>query len=146
MKKIVITLLFIATTISVFSQGEEKRERIKALKIAFITERLELTEIEAQKFWPIYNAHEKEVEMLRHNARDKRRNLKMETLTENEAKKTLIDFIAFEKEQQELKTQFVENLLTAIPAKKIIKLRLAESEFKKRMIQEMKSRRQKFKN
>lgn len=146
MKKIVITLLFIATTISVFSQGEEKRERIKALKIAFITERLELTEIEAQKFWPIYNAHEKEVEMLRHNARDKRRNLKMETLTENEAKKALIDFIAFEKEQQELKTQFVENLLTAIPAKKIIKLRLAESEFKKRMIQEMKSRRQKFKN
>jgi len=33
-------------------------DRVKAYKIAYITDQLSLTEKEAQKFWPIYNAHE----------------------------------------------------------------------------------------
>ena len=49
---LIITLLL---TMNVVAQSPEKRERIKALKVAFITEKLELTESEAQKFWPIYN-------------------------------------------------------------------------------------------
>jgi len=40
-------------------QGDEtKAERIEALKIAFITNKLQLTPAEAQKFWPVYNRYE----------------------------------------------------------------------------------------
>ncbi|MCK8479466.1 sensor of ECF-type sigma factor [Psychroserpens algicola] len=146
MKKTFITLFFIALTLSAFGQKKERQERIKALKIAFITEKLELTKAEAQKFWPIYNAYEDETDMLRHNAREKRRGLKMESLSETEAKQALQDFLAFEKEQLNLKTDLVESLLTAIPAKKIILLKIVEEQFKKQMLEEFQKRREKFKN
>ncbi len=145
MKKTIITIVFIALALNVFSQQKERKEHIKALKIAFITEELELTEDEAQKFWPIYNAHEKEMEMLRLNAREKRHNLNLESLSETEAKKALVDMLNFESELQNKKSDLVESLLTAIPAKKVLKLHLTEDAFKKRMLKEMRTRREKFK-
>nr|WP_321223094.1 hypothetical protein [uncultured Psychroserpens sp.] len=145
MKKIILTLFVCALTFTGYSQDKDKRERIKALKVAFLTERLELSETEAQKFWPIYNAYEKEKDMLRHTAREKRHNLKLESLTEAEAKKALIDYLAFEEEQQNLKTDLIESLLTAIPAKKIIALKVAEDEFKRQMLDEFQKRKDKYK-
>jgi len=53
--KVLILTLFVSA--SVFAQRPD-REKIKVLKIAHITEQLDLTKVEAQKFWPIYNAHE----------------------------------------------------------------------------------------
>ena len=41
--------------------AQKNRERIKALKVSFITERLDLTEKEAQKFWAVYNEYENKV-------------------------------------------------------------------------------------
>ena len=38
---------------------------MQALKIAFITQRLDLTSAEAEKFWPIYNEYEVEINNLR---------------------------------------------------------------------------------
>lgn len=143
MKKTFTTLLLVALTLSGFAQKSEKHERIKALKIALITEKLELTKTEAQKFWPIYNAHEKEADMLRINAREKRRNLDLETMTESEAKTALKDLLAFENEKQQLKSDLVESLLTAIPAKKIILLKIVEEQLKRQMLDELKKRRSK---
>ena len=40
-------------------RDEPKRgEKVEALKRAFITSELSLTPVEAEKFWPVYNAHE----------------------------------------------------------------------------------------
>ena len=40
-------------------RDEPKRsEKVAALKRAFITSELALTPVEAEKFWPVYNAHE----------------------------------------------------------------------------------------
>ncbi len=40
---------------------EGRSEKIQSLKIAFITQKLELTADEAQKFWPVYNSYETEI-------------------------------------------------------------------------------------
>ncbi|MES2848847.1 MAG: hypothetical protein V4685_07300 [Bacteroidota bacterium] len=42
--------------------SEKKQQDIEALKAAFITKELDLTPDEAQKFWPVYNQYEKEME------------------------------------------------------------------------------------
>lgn len=144
-KKTLITFCVFIMCLTSFAQKEERQERLKAYKIAFITEKLNLTEDEAQKFWPIYNAHEKEVEMLRHNAREKRRNLNIRELSENEALTALEDMMAFEKEQLNHREDLIENLKNIIPAIKIIKLQLAEKAFNQRMLEEFKNRREKFK-
>ena len=65
--KILFPIIFLLVTSLSFSQGfKEKREKVKALKVAYITEQLELTTDEAQKFWPIYNAFDENQSELRH--------------------------------------------------------------------------------
>jgi len=40
----------------------EQREKIEMFKIQFITKNLELTKNEAEGFWPVYEAHKKEMQ------------------------------------------------------------------------------------
>jgi LPS O-antigen subunit length determinant protein (WzzB/FepE family) len=145
MKKLIIPMLILLMSFQAFGQrGEKMRERLKAQKVAFITERLDLSADEAQKFWPIYNAHEKEMEMLRLNSREKHHRINITSMTEEEARKALTEMVAFENEEHRLKTDLIHNLSTAISAKKIIQLRKAEWEFKKTVLEEMRKRRDKF--
>ena len=41
--------------------NDTRAEKIQALKIAFITQRLQLTSDEAEKFWPVYNQYDNEI-------------------------------------------------------------------------------------
>ncbi|MEO6683776.1 MAG: hypothetical protein ABIN48_13220 [Ginsengibacter sp.] len=68
MKKYLLLLFALCSFIMVNAQKRgEGAEKIQALKIAFITQKLELTSSEAQKFWPVYNQYENEVKDLRKN-------------------------------------------------------------------------------
>jgi hypothetical protein len=129
-------------TISGFSQRKEKEERIKTLKIAFITERLAFTETEAQKFWPIYNALEDKNNELRVQSYNHRKIENIETMTELEAKALVDDMILLENKKSKLREKFMKDLLSAIPAKKEILLKATEDAFNKRMFEEFKKRRQ----
>jgi hypothetical protein len=44
---------------------QDKREHIESLKISFITQKLNLTREEAQRFWPIYNEYYDALQSLR---------------------------------------------------------------------------------
>ena len=142
MKKLITLSLLFLLTFSVFSQHKERDERIKTLKIAFITERLAFTESEAQKFWPIYNAFEDENNKLRRQSYNKRKVENMESLSELEAKTMLNEMVSIEEQRHQLRQKFMKDLLTAIPAKKVILLKASEDEFNKRMFEEFKKRRQ----
>ncbi len=139
MKKIIIILCIALTSWSTFSQHSEKREKIKSLKVAFITERLELKETEAQKFWPIYNAYESKKDEQRRMGHDRHKQIS-EDMTEAQAKAILKDLIAFEKEREHLRSNYIESLLKVMPAKKIIQLKFAEEEFNRKMLHEYKKR------
>lgn len=56
-------LFFIASHLA--AQQESKHEKLEALKIAFITEKLSLTTKEAQNFWPVYNEYSQKIEKIR---------------------------------------------------------------------------------
>ncbi|MCL8007736.1 sensor of ECF-type sigma factor [Gelidibacter japonicus] len=141
MKKITFIFLVILTSWSTFSQNSDKRERIKALKVAFITERLALTQTEAQKFWPIYNAYETEKDNQRRLGYEKRKQIS-ENITEAEARVALNDLIKFERNRENLRIDFIESLLkqNVLPARKILQLRTAEEEFNRKMLQEYRKR------
>ncbi len=48
--------------------GEAQNGNLQALKIAYITKRLDLSPDEAQKFWPIYNQYAEELKRTRQDA------------------------------------------------------------------------------
>lgn len=139
MKKITLILLVSLMSWSSFSQNSDKREKIKALKIAFISERLALTELEAQKFWPIYNAYESKKDIQRKLGYTKQQQIS-EDMTEASANTILNDLITLENDRQNTRIEYIQNLLKVMPAKKVVKLRIAEDDFNTKMLQEYKKR------
>ena len=69
MKKILLILLLFSASFSMQAQdvANNRQEKIEALKIAFITQKLQLTPGEAEKFWPLYNQYNEEVKGISKN-------------------------------------------------------------------------------
>jgi hypothetical protein len=71
--KNLLPILFLICTLSVFSQEGSNQEpdgsRIEALKIAYLTKKLNLSPGEAQRFWPVYNNYANEIRDAKLNQR-----------------------------------------------------------------------------
>ncbi len=143
MKKTLLIIVLITSTFSAFAQ---RHERINALKVAFITEKLEFTSSEAEKFWPVYNSFETEKQSLRKQIKTLRKGIDFETLTDNQANTLIQKMLDFETKKHQLHTKQAADLLNVIPAKKVVLLKIVEEQFNKRMLEEIKNRRQNFKN
>mgnify|MGYP003543622097 CR=1 FL=1 len=52
-KRIVTIAIFLLGTLTFYGQNKFDKDKIKALKVAYITEHLDLTSKEAEIFWPI---------------------------------------------------------------------------------------------
>jgi hypothetical protein len=144
LNKTILLLLLVLSGISLYGQGPRPgRERIKTLKIAYLTEQLSLTSKEAQKFWPVYNEHEEKLEAFRKKERKEfgGRFANLDELTNEEAEKMLSSFIERQAEKRNMESEFIKNLKGVIPAKKIIQLFRAEDNFKKRLLQQYRKRR-----
>ena len=139
MKTLKILLIILSVSGSVFAQRPDKA-KIKALKIAHITEQLDLSKDEAQNFWPVYNAYEDSEDKLRASFDKMGKDAKPQDLTESEAKVLLLNMVKLDNERTELRSKKLKDLLNVLPAKKVIALVQAERTFKRKMIEEFKQR------
>ncbi|MFV7236714.1 sensor of ECF-type sigma factor [Flavobacterium sp. ZB4R12] len=140
-----ILLLFVS--FNFYAQGEkmkEKKEQIKALKVAFLTTELDLTANEAEKFWPIYNTFDDKQFELRHQKMKtfmrKMNDGSLDKMTEKEANTFLTQMESTEEELFLLRKKFMQNLKGIFPAVKIIKLRKAEEDFNRKLLQQYRSK------
>lgn len=142
---IIISFLSVAA----FSQKKmkEKQDQIKAIKVAFITNELNLTADEAAKFWPIYNTFEdKQLEVRKtklkgslHRMNDE----KLDNITENEASTLLSEMESAEENLFQLKKKFNLDIRGILPAAKILKLKKSEDNFNRKLLQQFKEKRNK---
>jgi len=145
MKKNILLLLFLLIG-NLITQAQTRKgdsEKIRAFKVAFLTEKLDLTEKEAEKFWPLYNVYDKKMMQL---YRDERRSIKkrimvdggLDNLSESESKQIIEKINAVSKEQYETKNEFYSKLTKILPYKKILRLEVAEYEFHRKLIRKLK--------
>ena len=145
MKKLMI-ILFLATL--GMNAQDRKFEEIKAHKIAFITEKVNLTATQAQKFWPIYNKHEQQVMALRKTQLESLKTLKdknMDGLSDKKAKEVLVKYAEIRGELTKKMEQLISLLEGVITPQQTIKLLMAEEGFKKRLLKRFRGRNQKRK-
>tara|TARA_B110000977_G_scaffold17593_1_gene21344 strand:+ start:321 stop:725 length:405 start_codon:yes stop_codon:yes gene_type:complete len=119
------------------------KDKIRALKVEFITEKLDLSSGEAENFWPIYNAFDKAYMELRHEKlKGLKDNLKegINMLSEKEALSKLNEMTDIEDELVKLKQMFRYQLDGVISNKKILLLKIAEDGFNRRMMDRLKRR------
>lgn len=142
MKRLYIAAFLLLIAVAAANGQPNRHERIKAEKIAFITDELNLTPEEAQIFWPVYNQmcslrneyHCKSNEIMR----------EMKVALENgapetELKRLINEYAACRKKCDNVLNNMIPELSKVLSTEKLAKLLVSEEQF---MIRQMKQLRQ----
>jgi hypothetical protein len=147
MKKIFLFTVLLAFGAATFAQPkdknhEERWEKFRSEKVAFLTSNLELSPTEAQKFWPVYNQLEKE----RWEAQKFRREMEErvveaeETMSDHKIKQLTREFAGSLQKEADLLVNYNDKFLEILPPGKVLRLYKAENEFRMYMIKKFRDR------
>jgi len=151
MRKILLIAVFISISATQLVAQRNDKEKIKVLKTAFITNALDLSSKEAEKFWPIYNEYSKIIHKVKNQKnRELRRQVRekggIDKISDTEATKLLKEHINIDNNVFEAKKTLNTKLDGVIPPKKILKLFKAEHDFNKELLKRFRQRRNEAKN
>lgn len=136
---IFMSLLFMTPIFAQKNHNSDRskiKERIEARKIAFLSDKLELTPTLAQQFWPIYNEYEDAIHAVRKNCRQFVNDEKGEV----SADVTLSKLVEHEEKQLEIKKKYIAQFKDLIGSKKTLDLLKFDREFKEKMIKDLRHR------
>lgn len=120
---------------------EERMQEIKAQRTAFLTQRLDLSPAEAEKFWPVYNQFDKELDANRKEMRAEHKAVKKDTdLTEAEASAAIDKEMAGRQKELDIRRKYATEFKKTIGAVKTLKLGKAERDFRKELIKRFRDR------
>lgn len=144
MKKLIIVFILTLTTNLVFSQrpgAHRSREQIEAARIGLITERLNLTPEQAEKFWPLYKEFNDKRKQLMEGLREQRESFDAVNATEEQRQEMLK--LDFQRKQEglDLEKEYSEKMLSVISTQQLISLRKAEREFREMLFKRIQKRR-----
>jgi hypothetical protein len=141
--KNILPIILFFITFSFYAQNDktdEKREKVKAYKVSFLTTELELTPTEAEKFWPIYNAYDDKQFELRHEKMktylSKLDDDNISSMSEKEAAALLSQMESADKELYLLRDKYNSNIKKILSAKKILKLKKSEDDFNRKLLKQ----------
>lgn len=138
LKYALLLIPFLITQLGFAQASAEKLQQIKQLKIGFITTEIDLTTSESTKFWPVYNEYQDRILDLiqrRNSTYDK--NIKgknVDKLSETDAKKVLEEMEEYESKILDYKQKMNSAFEPIIGSVKTIKLRIAEENFKRKLL------------
>lgn len=121
--------------------GSANKEKIDAMKIAFLTKELELTEEQAKTFWPIHNKYEEEKKALRKSiwGEVKKQDIVIGELSEEEAEKMINNYLLFKSKDLDLTKKYVAEFKKVLNTKQVAKLLVSEEKFKKMLMNQAKT-------
>jgi hypothetical protein len=136
-----IYLVVIISTISLNAMAQ-KGDRLEAMKIGFITERLNLSSDEAKVFWPVYNKFTDDLKKLRQSSKGKisEEMADMPAMTDAEAEKVLTDMVNFKIQEADLLKKYALEFKKVLPVKKVVLLFKAENDFKRELLKKLSQR------
>jgi len=145
MKKIIIIIGLFLVVLNLSEQHYGRWgnfEEFRTKKVAFMTDKLQLTPLEAQNFWPYYN----ELDEKRFELHKQKMELEKQ-IWENYDKYTNKEFERFNSQLMELQekghklmTEYHKKFLEVLPVKKVVVLDYIENEFRSQMIREFRQR------
>ena len=130
MKKIYTLLLFLFFhsyfCIAQSPDGNDGGGRVEAVKMAYMTEQLNLTPQEAQSFWPVYNSYTNEIRQARQQYAN--------------------DEVAYEKKVVQIKERYQGNFRKVLGSntQRVNKVYTSERQFKDLLRNEQKNRQQNY--
>lgn len=138
--------LLVLFSSSLLAQKSEKRmsyERLKALKINFIIEQVDLNTEEESFVWSAFEKHESDVRKQYHKKMRKLRHTKFkdtEDLSESQAAVALDSIYYLRTLKEELDQAFLKKLKTKLTAKQVLEIHIAEEQFHRKMVHRSRER------
>ena len=145
-KHLPLYFLLALVSSSMWAQKSEKRmsfERLKALKINFIIEQVDLNTEEESFVWVAFEQHESDVRKQYYKKMRKLRYnnfKKTEDLSESQAAVALDSIYHLRTLKEELDQAFLKTLKTKLTAKQVLEIHIAEEKFHRKMVHRSRER------
>ena len=115
-------------------------ERIHAIKVGYLTDRLHLSSSQAAAFWPVYDNYEADMKEACKAFRQKYRN---DASSESDAAADhfIEDNLNFQEQALAINRKYKDKMLAVISSQQLATLYEAERDFKKLLLQQLRERR-----
>jgi hypothetical protein len=138
---VIITALLVAFVTPTLAQDKPANnlaivhEQLKAEKKLIVSQYMELTESEAQKFWPVYEEYQNELlqkinERLLNLLLSYAAEYKNNSLTDEKAQRLLDEWIALEQDEVKQRRAYATKVLQVLPGKKAARYLQIENEYR----------------
>ena len=123
---------------------QAQRESVENLHTAFISQKLNLTDDEAKKFWPVYDQYKSDMDALKKQRKDNRQMVVkaggIDNMKDEDVQKLISNETDIESRELELRKEYIAKFEQAIPARKLAKFYMAEDEFKIYLLKQLGNR------
>lgn len=118
---------------------EDRRDNIEAMKIAFLTKKLDLSPEEAQQFWPVYNQYTDKLQEIRKKRRMDNKEAKhnFDEMSDKDVEQAVDNEIVFRQKELDLQKEYHSKFKAVLPIKKVAKLYQAEEQFKRVLLDKL---------
>jgi len=140
MKNYILILFFSCMYIMSFGQdrSDKFKEKIESRRIAFLSDKLDLTPSEAQDFWPVYNAFKEELSKCRLD----KKHLTSDALSNEQSDGILEEYISKEQNAVNIKKSYIPKMKSILGSKRTLKVFVLDRKFKESMMKELNDKRQ----
>jgi len=138
----IIPLLFLATILFACKPNQNKsEEKLKAEKVAFFNQKLNLSEQEAELFWPVYNEYWAQKNQIYENKRNAMKycSKNLGKMSNEEITKYSDMYVSFQKREADLLVEFNEKFKEVLPPVKVFILFQTDYEFKAYLLNQIKN-------
>jgi Spy/CpxP family protein refolding chaperone len=138
MKQILLAICICFAMLHTNAQGK-KGEKIRAIRVAMLTDALNLDEASATKFWPMYNTYDDAHKAIRQEKKELMEQLeKTSSMSDAEIIKCLNGVTNCHQKEVDLQKKYTTEFLKVISAKQLAALFQAEKNFKELLVSKMK--------
>lgn len=139
-----ITACVLFTYLDAFSQFDERMERFQAQKVAFFTERMDLSSKEAEKFWPVYNDYNNRKEKLEEESRSLLRYMakNQHNMSDGEIKESLDKYLKNQEIIHQLMLDYHKKYLEILPPAKVVRIYTTENMYRTFLLNQLRENRQ----
>lgn len=139
MKQLMLFVLFIGIGHYASAQkANDRRNEIESYKIAYLTQKMELSPEEAKVFWPIYKNWQQEQMNLRKERAQKVISYKkieeIESLSDNEVQSLIANELTIKQKALNIEKKYYNQLKSKLPIKIVGKYYRAQETFKKELL------------
>ena len=134
MVRVILLTIALSSIFTNMKAQEDRKEQIERLRVAFISEELDLSSEEAQVFWPVFNT-------FRDQRRELEKDIRRIRQLEEKAPLSEQDVLRLNKKVSEnrrsiirIEEQLIIDLMPILGPERTLKLMSIESEFKKRIL------------